>query len=151
MKASDDEVSIGSWRDLEAYGIDALTGEACAYAMRMLCDVTARGKELLESFLGGTVTIRPETNWNGGSKDDPHVGSILLPRGILGELAPFLLLKTTILPVLTTRDGVHRAVTYERAARYATLDTTYITHWWRRASEPATTDRNTHAMSGRTE
>lgn len=43
---------IGSFRDLEKHGIDALTGEACAYGYRLLCDLTERGIKLVAATLG---------------------------------------------------------------------------------------------------
>ena len=37
--------SIRRWDDLCAHGIVPLTGEACGLSYRILCDVTARGKD----------------------------------------------------------------------------------------------------------
>lgn len=87
--------SVQNWSDLEQFGIKHLTGEACSYALRILCDVTESGKYLVEAFFGETIEIRRGSNWNSGNKDDPHVGSILLPRHILTELAAFCLLQTS--------------------------------------------------------
>lgn len=43
--------TIHSWDDLSKYGIVPLTGEACGLMYRILCDVTARGKRLVEKAL----------------------------------------------------------------------------------------------------
>ncbi|MDP2607246.1 MAG: hypothetical protein Q8S00_32315 [Deltaproteobacteria bacterium] len=86
--------SIRCWDDLKPFGINCLTGEACGYAMRLLCDVTERGAEIVERYLGGTVQIKRGSNWNGGSSDDPHVGSVLLARDSLISLGAFCLLRT---------------------------------------------------------
>src|SRR5690606_31043429 len=75
---------------LEAYGIVLLTGESDAHMYRILCDITARGKRIIERTLG--IEIKPAENWNGGSKSDPHVGSFLLPYEFVAPLAVFCLL-----------------------------------------------------------
>jgi hypothetical protein len=40
-------ITYRNWEDLQKEGIELLTGEACGYMMRLLCDVNARGMELL--------------------------------------------------------------------------------------------------------
>ena len=85
---------VNCWRDLEQFGICALTGEACSHAMRLLCDVTADGKRIVESFLGGRVEIAEGSNWNSRCSSGDHVGSVLLPRSILTDLGAFCLLET---------------------------------------------------------
>jgi hypothetical protein len=132
------------WDDLRPFGIDALTGEACGLSMRLLCDVTAAGRDLIERFFGGTITIAPGSNWNGGSKDDPHVGSVLLPRDIFESLAAFALVVTGTTPVAIMKDGHAR----ELRAGYPE---DHIRRYVRRSSAPGTGDRNQHAMSGRIE
>lgn len=149
---------IDCWQDLEPFGIDPLTGEACGYAMRLLCDVTAAGRDLIQRLLGGNVEIRPGSNWNGGSANDPHVGSVLLPRGILPDLAAFALLSTTYgTAVVTMSDGSVREMDAERFERWQALDAErsdesrfprMIDRVWRRPTE-RTAERNVHQMSGR--
>jgi hypothetical protein len=149
---------IDCWDDMRAHGVDALTGEACGYAMRLLCDVTEDGRDLIQRFLGGTVAIQPASNWNGGSANDPHVGSILLPRSILPELAAFTLLYTTSeTAIVTFSDGRVASLDAERFQRYQELDAErdddskfprMIDRVWRRPTETSS-ERNRHAMSGR--
>ncbi len=160
--------TINCWDDIEQFGIKPLTGEACGYAMRLLCDVTPEGKSLIQSFLGGNVEIKPGSNWNGGSGDNPHVGSVLLARSMLTDLGAFALLKTGTAIVVALHDGTVCEMDQERFAQYNTLDTGAYERWlatdqktpvpemlikrtWRRSSDPGTGDRNTHAFSGRTE
>ncbi len=38
---------IHDWNDLRAYGINYLTGEACAVGKRLLCDVNERGRAVV--------------------------------------------------------------------------------------------------------
>ncbi len=67
------------WEDLKPYGIDVLTGEACAYNFRLLCDITAAGVDLFKSVFG-------LDGWNN------HGGrSIMLPRAMFEPLAVFAL------------------------------------------------------------
>ena len=84
------ENRIDSWHDLERFGIEVLTGEACGLSIRLLCDLSPQGASLIEEFLSVKLT-GDNNSWNhrgqGGWK------SILLPRGILEELAVFCLAK----------------------------------------------------------
>jgi hypothetical protein len=41
-----------NWRELQKYGIFMLTGESCAYSMRVLCDVNEKGWRILRNYLG---------------------------------------------------------------------------------------------------
>lgn len=149
--------SIQSWDDLRSYGIDLLTGEACGYAMRYLCDVTAAGAALLGRFFGGHVAIKEGSNWNRGSVEDPHVGSIMLTQGVFSDLAAFVLLETTRDTAIVSRDGGAVELSAEYFERYRKLDaerpegSTFeplIRRVWRRPTE-RTVERNEHAMSGR--
>jgi len=95
--------TIVNWMDLAPYGIICLTGEACAYGGRVLCDLSPCGVRLIEEFLGGTVTVRPGSNWN---SDCDACGSIMLPRTILSDLAIFVLLVKLDFQIVGTADGI---------------------------------------------
>lgn len=122
--------AIRSWRDLEDFGIDALTGEACGYAMRLLCDVTESGKALIESFFGGRIELTPGGNWNRGSDDDPHVGSVLLPRSILRDLAAFCLLRDAPADSMVALMRDQRDDTHGYPARYDAEDIAHLRELW---------------------
>lgn len=88
-------VSINNWRDLKPAGLDLLTGEACGLSLRILFDVTEKGRLLFCKTFG----LDPKKNqlgeaWNRGSKDDPHVGSVMLTQDSLPVLALFAALET---------------------------------------------------------
>jgi len=70
-------------------GINILTGEACAFNMRVLCDLTEEGCKIIEEFFGGTITCTRETNWNSGG-----VASVMIPRSCLKDLEKFCLLRS---------------------------------------------------------
>ena len=87
---------IRSFEDLEQFGIHALTGEACGFSMRLLCDVTEQGKNLVEKYFGGTIEIRKDSNMNSGRGGPPHVGSVMLPRqDFVQQFGIFCLLYTS--------------------------------------------------------
>lgn len=83
--------TIARWSDLESYGINPLTAEACSLAMRILCDLTAGGQAIVERCLGAEIR---SNNWNSGSKDDPNVASVMLVPEMLQPLAVFALLES---------------------------------------------------------
>ena len=74
---------ITNARDLEQYGITRLTGEACPYSMRVLCDLDQRGRDFVESFFS---CKQPYEAWKGG------VASVMLPHSCWNDLAAFCLL-----------------------------------------------------------
>ena len=83
---------VSCWDDLRPFGIIPLTGESCALSYRILFDVTAEGKKVIEKCLGCEVKLAE--NWNSGSSDHPHVGSIMLSHELLIPLGIFALLES---------------------------------------------------------
>ncbi len=94
--------SIRCWDDLSTHGIIPLTGEACGLSYRILCDVTARGKKTLEKALS-IAQLGLHENWNHGSTDDPHVGSIMLAPDLLPFIGVFALLEAGCREVWLTK------------------------------------------------
>ena len=141
--------TIHSWNDIEAYGIELLTGEACGLGYRLLCDVTERGRKTLEKCLGMTNLVLPES-WNRGKPEDPHVGSVLLVREMLQPIAVFALLEAGCKEVYLVGDSVvgmeesDPPGTIEDVKRWAKVD-----YARRLAYEGTAGDRNVHQMSGR--
>jgi hypothetical protein len=93
--------TVANWDALSAYGIIALTGEACSLMYRILCDLTENGKRIVERCL--SVQIQSE-NWNHGSDTEPHKASIMLTHEMLLPLAVFALLESGCCEVWIT-DG----------------------------------------------
>lgn len=90
--------TIACWNDLRDHGISILTGEACGLTYRFLCDVTERGKKLLEQCLD--VRIDLAEPWNCGA-----IGSVMLPSEMLVPLGVFALLEAGCREVWL-KDGV---------------------------------------------
>ena len=79
---------LESIRDLEEYGFDLLTGEACGIGMRLLVDVSPEAVKILEEFL--SVRFTDENNsWNHSGQDGWK--SIMLSRNTIDDLLVFVL------------------------------------------------------------
>lgn len=137
--------TVSTWEDLNAYGVIVLTGEACSLMYRILCDLTARGKRLVERCL--SVEIQSE-NWNPGSDDDPHVASVMLTREMLQPLAVFALLESGCREVWLTDRAVIGIDSTDPPDQVARLRATcnLRRHF---AYHGPFQDRNQHQMSGR--
>jgi len=142
--------TINCWDDLSRYGIVPLTGEACGLMYRILCDVTAHGKSVLEKALG-VAELRLSENWNGGSDDNPHVGSLMLAREVLPFVGVFALLESGCPEVWLTKAGgligIERADPPEEVERFKRFHADDLAR--RFAYSGTAGDRNQHMMSGR--
>lgn len=86
----------------EEFGISILTGEACAYSMRVLCDVNDDGVRLINKTFGMTIEVDRPTEKYGGPfaigmmrrhnsqvNGEPSVASIMLTWTMIEELIKF--------------------------------------------------------------
>lgn len=92
--------AIDTWQDLRPYGIDILTGEACGYGMRYLCDLTEPGCRLVRELFGLRGDSPLGEPWNSRG-----VASAMIPYGLLGQLAAFALLSDGACAVLVLKGG----------------------------------------------
>jgi hypothetical protein len=76
--------------ELVDYGIVPLTGEACAYGMRVLFDLSQEGKDIVASWLSLTQDAFYQ-NWNSVVGDEPAVASVMLDRQLIVPLMRFIL------------------------------------------------------------
>jgi len=145
---------IQNFQDLEQYGILPLTGEACGLSMRLLCDLTPAGVQIMNEFLG--VQIATGTNWN---SRDGQVASIMIPRGLLHELAAFVLIRGghDIALIVNYRCAGYRSSfvggmsTEDWDAMRDSADKRWPGSYrvYYRSTAPGTGLRNQHMMSGR--
>ena len=140
---------VHCWNDLQPFGIIPLTGEACGLLYRILFDVTASGKRVLEKCFGTPNLNLPES-WNRGGEKDPHVGCIMLTHEMLQPLAVFALLESGCREVYLVKDSVYgmeetdAPTTIEDVKRWSKVD------YARRLAYSGTAgDRNVHVMTGR--
>lgn len=163
--------TFDSARNLEQFGVKCLTGEACGLGMRVLCDVTEEGMDLLREFTRMEVTC---DSWN--EKRGIKSGSVMLPRSIFQDLWIFAQVRAGCKHVFLG-DWCHEWTTteykeigeshkhpvhtwtprawacddedMERIERHVGTSF-YIERRFTRSSHPGTGLDNCHAMSGRT-
>lgn len=82
-----DGKQVKNFDDLDWWGFDALTGEACGLGIRVLVDMGPKACDIMERFLA--TTIQRGNGWN---DTRPDHASMMLPTSILRQLAVFCLL-----------------------------------------------------------
>jgi hypothetical protein len=127
-----------------------LTGEACGLSYRILCDVTATGKKTLEKALSVTQLTLHE-NWNHGTADDPHVGSVMLPPDLLSFIGVFSLLEDGCREVWLTKGQTVIGIDVEDSPdQVEAFQRFHAKDLVRRFGYAGTAgDRNQHMMTGR--
>jgi hypothetical protein len=142
--------TIRCWEDISHYGIVPLTGKACGLSYRILCDVTAQGKRILEkAFDIAELPLRE--SWNSGRPEAPHVGCIMLAPDLLPFLAVFALLEVGCREAwLTQGNGVVGVESSDSPERVDAFKQFHRESLVRRFAYAGTAgDRNQHVMSGR--
>ena len=157
--------ALRNWRDLEPYGIIMLTGEACGYGYRLLCDLTPNGVEIIRRMFDMPEAPRLRENWNSSSRGE--VASIMLAGEMFVPVAIFCLFNAgdgdEHSRVFTTYDGTvygvestddpqmvenwiacHQGEYCEECRRYGKYGG--IKYTYRNSFAP----RNRHAFTGRT-
>jgi len=139
---------INCWNDLREFGIVPLTGEACGLSYRLLCDVTERGKRLLEKAMG-VDEIKLADNWNNDDKS-PHVGSIMLPNSVIPFIGIFALLERGCREVWIDKQdslfGIEATDSDEAVESFKKYHEGLLRRY---SFEGTAGDRNQHVMSGR--
>lgn len=140
--------SIKGFADLEEYGIIGLTGESDPYGLRMLCDLTDDGRELLREFFGFRKIV-PEGNWNHRHN---QTGSCVIPWGLLPDLAAWIFFHVEKAEVImiNDNDGSVSIIDPEYAKKYEKIDRKYgFRIRWNPNPKPGV-NRNVHQFTGRT-
>lgn len=84
--------SISGDSGLKELGINTLTGEACAYSTRILCDLNEDGVTLFKAYLGLTAEAALAAPWNSSPiNGKPPVASVMIDREMFEPLARFAL------------------------------------------------------------
>ena len=145
--------TLQSTRDLQDFGINPLTGEACKFGMRVLCDLTEKGRDLVCVFLGGEMIDGFPENWNTQVGNEKAVSSVMLTHRALSDLMVFALLRDH--PVVLVRGGsavgLVEADTYYQSYLAIATDPTSGYTIYRNPHAASPTTRNEHAFTGRTE
>lgn len=141
--------TIYSFNDLRFYGVNVLTGESCAFSRRLLCDVTAKGRDLVLKALG-IPDISLSAPWNNYWNSEPVVGSILLDRETLQTIIILALFgKEGTVEVWCDESGTFYGLDEDRLEQYQNAKW-QSTDGWRKYRNFGTVGRNQHQMSGRT-
>lgn len=147
-----------SQKALPSVGINPLTGEACAYSMRVLCDLSADGALLVGMFLG-MENIQFRKNWNSKVGEEDAIASVMLPRSIFRDLILFALYQKGFTHVFQSNvDLTYYAYTKGEPEldRYLELFEkgnfkTWTLHYNPSGDQPHVGDRNIHQFTGRTD
>lgn len=148
---------VSNFRDMAQFGITGLTGEACVYSMRMLCDVNEEGKELLSEYFGiPELTLARNMNTTVG--DQPAIGSLMLQHDIVPKLAQFAFFRKGALAVVISGgrevNGIFDA---ERLQEYRDFIEKHpgechyslVNNYALSSSAPMVGSRNIHQATGR--
>lgn len=143
-------LAIHGLRDLVPLGINPLTGEACAYSQRVLCDVSEAGRELLQDFFG-VQTFATHPNMNSLVGEAPAIGSVMLARNLWRDLAAYYAFSSGALAYVTAPDGAMMLLYEEALAdRYAAHPEFELTrNPTIGATAPRVGSRNVHIATGR--
>jgi hypothetical protein len=148
---------VFGFRDLAQFGITGLTGEACAYSMRTLCDVNEEGKALLAEFFG-MPELTLAKNMNSTVDGKPSIGSIMLTHDIVPKLAQFAFFtKDALAVVISGGREINGLFEAERVQQYRDFieqhpnETSFdlVTNHAIRSSAPMVGSRNVHMATGR--
>ena len=140
-----------NFRDMEAYGFNMLTGEACAYSFRYLFDISERGREILNSFLGMPYNTEYAYPWNSRVGENASVGSVMLTRKAAFDLMIYVALHVDRAAVVYWSEDYGTVIGYD--AIYPEAEDYYISAKYNRfvnyASPKSVEGRNQHQFSGR--
>lgn len=139
---------LDNWRSLEEFGFDVLTGESCGYMLRLLTDVTARGKRILEKCLD--CELKLHDNWNSGRKGDPHIGSIMLSPHMFPPIAAFSLLDAGYREAWILKSGTVIGIAQDEDPDHIKTWRSIYENQMDRILRNVSVPRNEHMMSGRT-
>ncbi len=147
--------TIRNWNDLRPFGIEILTGEACAYGMRYLCELNAKGAAIVREFLGLRSDKCFGESWNSRSNGEPSVGSIMLPYDVLAQLATFCLFDDGAVAVVVARDVSGFAIQDDVGERQKYIDDCHhfgtLVRTYSPLGGPRKGSRMIHAMTGDSE
>lgn len=141
--------------NLKNFGINILTGEACAFGMRYLCDLNRDGVDLLNDFYGiGAYKIENQNpfcpNMNSEVGDKPAIASCMISRNTLTDLYKFILF-TRGWEVAVFGKNEWTGMTRESwdEIKEAWPDAITVCFNWKSSSQPSVGSRNIHAWTGR--
>lgn len=144
-----DTVVVHNMSDLVFFGINPLTGEACAFSQRVLCDVNEEGFALLSDYFG-MPEMKLADRMNSQVNGKPSVGSVMLDRAITRPLAKFAAFHINALAYHESADGSVVVISGEdRLEQYKKACMTLVMNPVHRSNHPRVGSRNVHEFTGR--
>jgi len=141
--------SINKYSDLTSYGFNALTGEACAYSMRILFDMNKEGEDIMKVFLGLPDNTNFAENWNSKVGGKEAISSIMLARRTVVDLCEFILMQKGYSIIYTSKEDFNIVGSNIILEHYANHDG-YGGRYNTAANTPNINGRNVHQFTGRT-
>lgn len=132
---------------LREHGINILTGEADKYGLRVLCDINSDGLDVLAEYFG--FAPKCPKNWNSEVNGQPAIGSFMLPRDAIPNLAKFIWFHYRNAFALIEMWNGYVAMTSDQADEYSRLNIDVVRNCNYRPNNIIGSSRNTHAMSDR--
>ena len=140
-----------SYKDMIKFGINPLTGEACSFSKRILCDLSEEGVELLSEYFGIKSEAFPE-NWNSKVGREEAVASVMIDRNAFNDIMIFALMLRGWHYIIV-RDFCYITVTNEESEMQQWHDLNMegikIIRNYHYSTQPRMGSRNVHQMSGR--
>lgn len=93
-------LTIAKLNDLEQFGFNLLTGEACALSLRILTDMNEQGKNIFCKAFGFPVETKLPPAWNRETGGRPSVASVKLHPDVWLILGVFALMEANCHTVL---------------------------------------------------
>lgn len=143
--------------NLHELGINPLTGEACAFSMRVLCDLNRDGAELVKRYLGLPLSADLHENWNSMVDGKPAVACIMMDRAMFDPLIRFYLF-TQGFDCLYGQSCCYTAYTLDELEKNEALKSVHsgaigsgklYINPTSYSNAPRNGDRNVHAATGR--
>ena len=149
MTPTKDNITFTNIRDLRPFGINPLTGEACAYGLRQLCDLTRDGKKTLEAFYGSYIT---SPNWNCKVGETKAEFSCMISRSTFEDLMKFIIwregckymtIKGNVITGFVDLDDEQKAYVEKTGGQLYCSPVSQV--------QPQVDGRNVHQATGRTQ
>lgn len=151
MKIVKKDIEFHNMHDLEKFGVNPLTGEACAFSLRMLCDLNQEGKDLMEEFLGGAFVTA--SNWNSMVNGKKAIRSIMISKSTFQDLYKYICWKNGCEYIVIDPSGNvdgYPELSEEQLEEFS-RDEYKLYFSPAVKGQPSVNGRNVHAASGRTE
>lgn len=147
--ARPESLTLSGWHNFDVFGITVLTGEACAYSQRLLCDVNDDGLALLSEFWGiPGLKLAPPMNTRVNGL--PAVGSVMLAPDAWKDLARFAFFHSRALGWVESGSGELTGIySKELLDRYVEHDYPVHRNYALTSDHPHVGSRNVHQMTGR--